>query len=141
MKNIPMKKILAIISLAAACSACAGYQAFAQQNGSDSAVHEMPQADQCSLIILHIRELASSVKQVNREISQLVRPVRSASESDEVYGHRMYAYERQLDVLQEQEYSLRRQIDLKERQLESCLHHDSLPEQKEPDSSTNKMSN
>ena len=98
------------------------------KNNNDSPIHELPRADRCSVIMLHIRELAFSLQQIVKEISRLEKPVRSTSESSEEHNLQMDQYG-ELQELREKESFLRTQIDLKEEQLQDCLNHASPPNQ------------
>ena len=86
---------------------------------SDSAIHEMPVSDNCSLIVMQIRQLVYSLKQNTKEMSSLQLPVAATSEKTE--NRQMQPVnEQRLKFLQDRTASLRHQIDMKELQLESC---------------------
>lgn len=105
---------------------CAGLPASAQDH-SESSIHELPEADRCSVIILHIRDLAFSLKQAGREIRLLEQPARQAFGNSEEYNRQMEQYDQLLEELRQKESSLRSQIDLKEQQLQDCLEPPSPP--------------
>jgi len=125
MENIP-RKIILIGTLLFFTFGYAGSSVFAQDD-SQSPIHELPRADRCSIIIMDIRELASSLKEVVKEISLLEAPVHSPSENNEYYEKQVHQYEQEMDELEEKASSLRKQIDTQEQLLDSCLQHDTAP--------------
>jgi hypothetical protein len=115
-----MKKLSAWILLLVFTFGYGNFLAFAHdEEESDSAIHEMPASDNCSLIIMQIRQLVYSLKQYDQEISSLQPPGDSTVKNNE-NKEQQQEYEQQLKLLQEKASSLRNQIDMKEQQLESC---------------------
>ena len=108
---------------------CSGFgygnsPAFAnEEEESDSSIHEMPASDNCSLIIMQIRQLVYALKETKREISSLLPP------ADDNKGQQQ-EYEQQLKALQEKEADLRHQVDLKEQQLDTCSQKSEASENK-----------
>lgn len=104
------------------------------QNESQVPLHdELPRADQCSVMTIHIRELALSLKEVMKEKSLLEPPVRPVLENNGDYGQRLHDYEQRMELLQERASSLRKQIDTKEQALIDCLQNNASPQdQKDP---------
>ena len=126
MKNIPLKTLV-LASFFLLCSVWAGVPLYAQNNTSDSPIHEMPDADTCSVEMMHIRDLAASLKQVAREISLLEPGAGSTTE-----GHSMGEQQKNpndLNALKEKEYSLRQKMYIQEQQLEECMKQDSPPKE------------
>ena len=121
MKSIP-KKILLIGTLFLLTFGYEGSSVNAMDD-SQSAIHELPKADQCSLITMDIRRLAYSLKKIFKEISLLESPVHSPSQNNKNYEQQINQYEQNMNALQEKASSLRKQINLQEQQLESCLQH------------------
>jgi hypothetical protein len=126
-KNSPLR-ILVLASLFLLCSGWAGSGAYAQKQ-SESAIHEMPEADRCSVVIMHIRELAASLQQVAREISLLKQTARSAFKSNSREEPQMNQHDQKFAALKEKESSLRQQMYMREQQLKNCLRQDSPPKQ------------
>ena len=118
-----MKKIIALILLLVAVFVLhfdynKSSSAYAQEEESDSSIHEMPASDKCSLIIMQIRQLVYSLKQTKKEISSFMPPADSTLKNEE--NKEQQEYEQNLKHLQEKESALQQQIDIKEQQLETC---------------------
>ena len=96
------------------------------QGATESSLHELEGADQCSVITMNIRQLVSSLNETKREMSSLGAPVRSASENNELYEQQMNEYEQKMKVLKEMTVNIQKQIDTKEQQLELCLQGESI---------------
>ena len=95
------------------------------QGVTEISLHELEGADQCSVITMNIRQLISSLNEVNKEVSSLGTPVRPASENNELYKQQMNEYEQKMKVLKEAVINIQKQIDMKEQQLELCLQGES----------------
>jgi len=121
MKSLP-KKIILIGALLLFPFGYTGPSVMAQDD-SRSAIHELPRADQCSIITMNIRELAFSLKEVVKEISLIESPVHSPSGNNEYYEQQINQYEQNMTALQVEASSLRKQINIQEQQLEGCLQH------------------
>lgn len=94
---------------------------------SESSIHELPKADQCSVITMNIRQQAFSLKKVVKEISSLEASVHSSSENSDPSEQHVNEYEQNLDALKNKASNLRKQIDMQEQQLEYCYQHDKNP--------------
>lgn len=89
---------------------------------SESPIHELPRADQCSIITIEIRELSYSLKKVHKEAAHITA---ASQNGDNEQFLRNYADT--LNLLQAREESLREQIDLREQKLKNCLHQTAMP--------------
>lgn len=125
-----MKKLSAWILLLVFTFGYGNFLAFAHdEEESDSAIHEMPASDNCSLIIMQIRQLVYYLKQNAKEISSLQPPGDSTAENDE-NKEQQQKYEQQLKALQKKEADIRHQVDLKEQQLDTCSQKPKTSEDK-----------
>lgn len=124
MKNLP-EKIILIGAIFLFTFGYAGSSAYAQDD-SESPIHELPKADRCSIIIMDIRESASSLKDVVKEISLLESQAHSPSANNEQYEQETNQNEHNIKALQERASSLRKQIDKQEQLLETCLQHETV---------------
>ena len=122
MKNIPLKTLV-LASFFLLCSVWAGVPLYAQNNTSDSPIHEMPDADKCSVEMMHIRDLAASLKQVAKEIALLEPGAGSTTEGNSMGEQQKNPND--LKALKEKEYSLRQKMYEQEQQLEECMKQDS----------------
>jgi len=107
-----------------------GYANFSVYAKSESQIYlhdELPGADQCSVMTIHIREMALSLKETVKERSSLDSPVQSALENHEDYLQRLHEYEQSMELLQERASSLRKQMDAKEETLVDCLQNNITP--------------
>ena len=100
-------------------SACAA-------TGNGNPMQELPRVDQCSVITITIRQMAFELKKNAKEASLLEPPVPGQSEKTAESEQRMHEYEQKLKLLQERASSLREQIDMKEKQLESCMQYSNI---------------
>ena len=126
MKNISLKNLV-LASFFLLCSVWAGVPLYGQNNTSDSPIHEMPDADTCSVEIMHIREQAASLKQVAKEISLLEQRAGSTTEGNSMGEQQKN--QNDLKALKEEEYSLRQKMYIQEQQLEECMKQDSPPKE------------
>jgi chromosome segregation ATPase len=94
-----------------------------EEEESDSSIHEMPASDNCSLIIMQIRQLVYTLNQTKRDLSSLQPPADGDKEQQQ-------EYEQQLKALQEKEADLRHRVDLKEQQLDTCSQKPETSEDK-----------
>jgi peptidoglycan hydrolase CwlO-like protein len=122
MGSLP-KKILLIGSFLLFVLGYAGTSAYAKED-SESPIHELPRADRCSIIMMNIRKLASSLKDVEKKISPLESQARPPSVNNEHYEKKTDQDEHDIKALQEKASSLRKQIDKQEQLLESCFQHE-----------------
>lgn len=127
MKSI-FKKIISIATLSFLTLGYPDSSVYAQ-NDSQSPIHELPRADQCSVITMHIRQLVSSLKKVVKEISLLESPLESAAGDKEHAKQQSNENEQRLELLHESASSLQKQIDMQEQQLENCVHRTITPPQ------------
>ena len=98
------------------------------ENESDSPIHEMSRADRCSVITMTIRELAASLKDADKEISVLDSPGTTTTESERYSEQQTKEQGERLEFLQKKASSLRKQIALKEQQLDNCLQETLTPQ-------------
>jgi len=129
MKNIPLKTLV-LASFFLLCSGWAGSPVYAQKNESDSPIHEMPDADTCSVEIMHIRDLAAALQQVAREISKHDQEAtRSTTTGNSMSEQQTNQNDQGLTELKEKESSLRQKMYVEEQKLEECMKQGSPPKQ------------
>jgi len=119
MKSIPIKFLLFTLLLLPQLGHATSTE-YAQK-GNTSATHELPRADQCSVITIHIRESALALKEVVKEISSLESTISAVAERNKSNEQLLSDNEQQLELMQVKASALREQIDLQEQQLEICL--------------------
>ena len=117
------KKIILVATFLLFTFGYAGFSAYADGD-SESPIHELPRADRCSIIIMDIRKLASSLKDIEKDISLLESQAYSPSENNEHYEQEINQDDHNIQALQEKASFLRKQIDRQEQLLESCFQHD-----------------
>lgn len=94
---------------------------------SESPIHELPKADQCSVITMQIRGLSYELKQVRKEISRLGAEINTAEADNTNDEQPVQENDQKLHALHTREKALREQLDLQERQLENCIFQTAMP--------------
>ena len=112
------KKIILVATFLLFTFGYAGFSAYADGD-SESPIHELPRADRCSIIIMDIRKLASSLKDVEKDISLLESQAYSPSQNNEHYEQEINQDDHNIQqALQEKASSLRKQIDRQKKSKE-----------------------
>lgn len=92
------------------------------QKESESPIHEIQRADQCSIITMKIRELSYSLKMAHKELAHFTAESKNTDTEQLVQQ-----YAEELNLLEAKEKSLRAQIDLHEQLLQNCIHQTAMP--------------
>ena len=123
-KHDPLKIVLLLILLL--CQGAQAYPAAHEQNTNENPLRELPAANRCSVITMHIRELASERKEIAGEISSREVQLQATGNKGSATGQED-ENSRRLKELLEKRATLQDMIDRQENRLDDCLQGKLVP--------------